>query len=128
MMYFDEIVIFDEAPEYNHVYAYCKECGKTVPIDLGEFDELVDQEYVTLKAGVSITCKKCGKKHEGRKITYKLKDSYATINIPSCPVCQSENIKKISTASKIFAAGTIGVFALPYTSKTFECLGCGYKF
>lgn len=127
-MYFDKISIYKEAPECSNVSVYCAECGRRNVTDLDKFDELVDKEYVTLKEGVKVKCQGCGKEHIDRKILYKPKDHYATVNIPKCPICQSTNLKKITVGSKLFAAGTIGVFALPHTSKTYECKSCGYKF
>lgn len=126
MMYFDQIMIFDDEPEYNGVSAYCADCGKSNSLDLELFDELVDKDHVTLKDDVTVKCRGCGKVHEDRKIDYKQKNK-TVVNIPRCPICQSTNLKKISTGSKIFAAATMGGFAIPYTSKTFECKNCGYK-
>jgi predicted RNA-binding Zn-ribbon protein involved in translation (DUF1610 family) len=44
-----------------------------------------------------------------------------------CPTCKSDNVKKISGASKIGSALTFGVFSIGKISKTFECKTCGYK-
>jgi uncharacterized protein with PIN domain len=128
MMYFDRIKIFKEEPELNHVGAYCTECGKINAIDVDDCNELVDKEYVTLKEGVTVKCRGCGIEHEGNKILYKPKDHYTTVNIPRCPICQSTNLKKITVGSKLLAAGMVGVFAAPYTSKTYECMNCHAKF
>lgn len=128
MMYFDIINIFKDEPEYSGVRAYCKECGKNNSLSLDKFDELVDKEYVTLKEGVTVKCRGCGEEHTDRKILYKPKDHYTTVNIPKCPICQSTNLKKITVGSKLLAAGMVGVFAAPYTSKTYECMNCHAKF
>lgn len=47
-------------------------------------------------------------------------------NVPKCPTCQSENIKKVSTTSK--AINTV-IFGLLGTKrhKTFHCNDCGYE-
>ena len=128
LMYFDEIATkYTENPEYNGVRAYCGECGKSNSLDLDKFDKLVDKEYVILKANITITCRGCGKEHKPRKIMYKPKDHYAP-PLPRCPVCNSAMLKKITTGSKFLAAATVGMFALPYNSKTFECKDCGYRF
>ena len=127
MMYFDEIMIFKDEPEYNNVCTYCDDCGKECTIMLDEVAEFVDKDHVTLKDGVTLTCKGCGKVHEGNKITYKPKSRPVTY-IPRCPICQSSNLKKISAGSKALAAITVGSFAIPYVAKTFECKNCGYKF
>lgn len=47
-------------------------------------------------------------------------------NIPRCPTCGSENLKKISTAKRIFSAELMGL-ASGAIGKTFECKKCGYR-
>ncbi len=127
VMYFDEIMIFENEPEYNSVRVYCGECGEGNAQEIKVFEELVDKNYVTLKEGIIVKCKKCGKEHTARKILYKKKEHYAP-PLPRCPVCNSAMLKKITKGSKIMAAATLGTFALPYNSKTFECKDCGYRF
>ena len=127
LMYFDEIMIFEKKPEYNNVNAYCKECGYNNSPELDLFNKLVDKEYVILKSDVVLKCEGCGREHKPRKILYKKKDHYAP-PLPRCPVCNSAMLKKIATGSKFLAAATVGMFALPYNSKTFECKDCGYRF
>lgn len=127
LMYFDEIVEYKDEPEYSHVSIYCGECKEFNSLELDKFDKLVDKEYVILKDGITLTCRGCGKEHKPRKILYKRKDSYAP-PLPRCPLCNSAMLKKIKTSSKVLAAATVGVFALPYNSKTFECKDCGYRF
>ena len=127
LMYFDEIMIFKDEPEYNNVCVYCGGCGNDNSLEVDKFDKLVDKEYVILKEGITLTCRGCGKEHKPRKILYKRKDSYAPL-LPRCPLCNSAMLKKIKTSSKVLAAATVGVFALPYNSKTFECKDCGYRF
>lgn len=127
VMYFDEIVVFKDVPKHNHVFVYCKRCKETEALKLDLFDKLVDKNYVILKKGVTIKCKKCGDEHTARKIMYKQKDHYAP-PLPRCPVCNSAMLKKITTGSKVLAAATLGTFAIPYNSKTFECKDCSYRF
>lgn len=128
LMYFDEIATgYKERPEYNGVEVYCKDCQTMDSLDLDKFEKLVDKEYVILKDNITITCRGCGKEHKPRKILYKRKDHYAP-PLPRCPICNSAMLKKITTGSKFIAAATVGMFALPYNSKTFECKDCGYRF
>lgn len=128
LMYFDEIIeSYNECPELNGVRAYCAGCGKSNSLELDKFEKLVDKNYVILKGNITITCRGCGKEHKPRKILYKRKDHYAP-PLPRCPVCNSAMLKKITTGSKFLAAATVGMFALPYNSKTFECKDCGYRF
>ena len=118
LMYFDEIVVYEDDPEYSHVSIYCGECKEFNSLELDKFDKLVDEEYVILKGNVVLACRGCGKEHKPRKILYKRKDNYAP-PLPRCPVCNSAMLKKITTGSKFLAAATVGMFALPYNSKTF---------
>ncbi|WP_289201182.1 hypothetical protein, partial [Phocaeicola sartorii] len=111
----------------SNVNAYCCECGENNSLELDKFDKLADKEYVILKEGITVKCRGCGKEHKPRKIMYKRKDHYAP-PLPRCPVCNSAMLKKIKTSSKFLAAATVGMFALPYNSKTFECKDCGYRF
>ncbi len=127
LMYFDEIVEYKDAPEYSHVSVYCGECEKDNSLEIDKFDKLVDKGYVILKENITIICRGCGKEHKSSKILYKRKDHYAP-PLPRCPVCNSAMLKKITTGSKFLAAATLGAFALPYNSKTFECKDCGYRF
>lgn len=53
---------------------------------------------------------------------YRLKQQ----NIPKCPTCQSTNIKKISTLSKVAGASMFGLFSKTARSQ-FQCINCGYK-
>ena len=47
-------------------------------------------------------------------------------NIPKCPTCQSTNIRKISTASKVVNTALFGLFGSK-RHKTFHCDNCGYE-
>ena len=128
LMYFDEIITScKDIPEYNGVCAYCGECGEFNFLELDKFKKLIDEEYVIIKDNIIITCRGCGKEHKSRKILYKQNDHYAPL-LPRCPVCNSAMLKKITIGSKLLAAATIGAFALPYNSKTFECKDCGCRF
>ena len=127
LMYFDEILIFKDAPQYSGVSLYCGKCGEDSALEIDKFDKLVDEKYVILKKDVILTCKGCGKEHKPRKILYKLKDHYAP-PLPHCPVCNSLMLKRISAGSKFLAAATLGAFAIPYNSKTYECKNCGHRF
>ena len=46
-------------------------------------------------------------------------------NAPKCPTCGSTNIKKLSTTSKIFGVGLLGL-ASKTVGKTYKCKSCGY--
>lgn len=46
-------------------------------------------------------------------------------NIPKCPTCQSTNIQKLSTTSKVLGVGLLGL-ASKTVGKTMKCKSCGY--
>lgn len=47
-------------------------------------------------------------------------------NVPKCPTCQSTNLKKISTTSKVVNTVMFGIFGTK-RHKTFHCNNCGYE-
>lgn len=47
-------------------------------------------------------------------------------NKPKCPTCQSMNLKKISTTSKVVNTAVWGIFGTK-RHKTFHCNNCGYE-
>ena len=53
-------------------------------------------------------------------------DSAFYANIPKCPTCQSTNIRKISTTSKVVNTALWGLFGTK-RHKTFHCNSCNYE-
>ncbi len=53
-------------------------------------------------------------------------DKINQTNTPKCPMCQSTNLKKITTASKIMNTAMFGIFGTK-RHKTFHCNNCGYE-
>lgn len=47
-------------------------------------------------------------------------------NVPTCPTCQSTNVKKISDAKRAMNILTFGLFSKTAHSQ-FQCSNCGYK-
>mgnify|MGYP001035685353 CR=1 FL=1 len=47
-------------------------------------------------------------------------------NKPKCPTCQSCNLKKISTTSKVMNTAMFGIFGTK-RHKMFHCNNCGYE-
>lgn len=47
-------------------------------------------------------------------------------NQPKCPTCNSSDIQKISTTSKVIGASLFGLLSKNVTSQ-FKCNNCGYK-
>jgi predicted RNA-binding Zn-ribbon protein involved in translation (DUF1610 family) len=50
-----------------------------------------------------------------------------TDTTPHCPTCNSTDIEKISTSSKVGKAALFGVLAIGSITKQFKCNNCGYK-
>lgn len=50
----------------------------------------------------------------------------SNINVPKCPTCNSTDVKKISTMSKVAGATMFGLFSKTARSQ-FKCENCGYK-
>ena len=48
------------------------------------------------------------------------------LNKPKCPTCNSTNLKKISTTSKVVNTAVFGLFGTK-RHKTFHCNNCGYE-
>lgn len=46
-------------------------------------------------------------------------------NTPKCPTCQSTDVQKLSTMSKVLGVGLLG-FASKTVGKTYKCNNCGY--
>lgn len=49
-------------------------------------------------------------------------------NKPKCPICQSTNLSKISTATKAMKIAAFGIFGMGDNGKTWKCNNCGSKF
>lgn len=125
MMHVNQVHYADSQME-GFIRIQCKKCLDILYIDINDA-EIIKDEYIKLKKGNKVECEKCGYKHSNNYLTYCETISTAP-PLPRCPVCNSTMLKKITTGSKFLAAATVGMFALPYNSKTFECKDCGYRF
>lgn len=54
--------------------------------------------------------------------------SQQNTNQPKCPICQSTNLSKISTAKKVGKIAMFGIFGMGDNGKTWQCNNCGSKF
>lgn len=125
MMHFDEIHFADNEME-GFIRIQCKNCLDLLYLDI-EDAEIIKEHYIKLKNEVSVECEKCKYKHNHKYLTYC--ERISTVPpLPRCPLCNSMMLKKIKTSSKFMAVASLGAFALPYTSKTYECQDCGYRF
>ena len=64
---------------------------------------------------------------DGRqRIQNIVKQQFEVKNVPKCPTCQSTNLKKISTTSKVVNTTMFGILGTK-RYKTFHCNNCGYE-
>ena len=49
-------------------------------------------------------------------------------HIPKCPICQSTDLSKITTAHKVGKIALFGVFGMGDNGKTWKCNNCGSRF
>ena len=47
---------------------------------------------------------------------------------PHCPICNSTDLSKISTAKKVAKIAAFGIFGMGDNGKTWKCNNCGSKF
>lgn len=125
MMHVNQVHFQDSQME-GFIRIQCKNCLDFLYIDI-EDAEIINENYIKLKDMNKVECEKCGYKHTNFYLTYCETISQAP-PLPRCPLCNSAMLKKITIGSKFIAAATLGTFALPYNSKTFECKDCGYRF
>lgn len=126
VMYFEDVFLYENEPESNFVSTYCTNCGKFNNIEVKNLEEFVEGKHVVLKSDFIMKCLFCGSEHKPRKIIYKKKERN-TPPLPHCPLCNSTQLRKIKTGSKLLSAATLGIFS-PNNGKTFECMNCHYKF
>lgn len=60
------------------------------------------------------------------EIAHNRQEAQDLLNKPKCPTCNSTNLKKISTTSKIFNTAVFGLLGTK-RHKTFHCNNCGYE-
>lgn len=73
-----------------------------------------------------IKCSECGKEISSSAESCPNCGNPMSTGI-KCPTCKSDNVKKISGASKVGSAVMFGVFAMGKLTKTYQCNKCGYK-
>jgi DNA-directed RNA polymerase subunit RPC12/RpoP len=70
------------------------------------------------------TCEKCG------EITYKKLNESVLNSAPQvkCTYCNSTDVKKITTASKVGSAALFGIFSVGKLTKEWHCNKCNSNF
>lgn len=132
----------------------CPECGKEIsdkaeiciycgyPLNtIKEIDEFkFDKTKICPVCGKStwkydsesglVLCTTCGCAVDENTVVHnayiKKYEEQNKLNKPKCPTCNSPNIEKISTGSKIISGMAFGLFSKNAKS-TFRCKNCNYK-
>lgn len=103
----------------------CNPCAITY-VDLDKFEELNDN-YVILKDGESVTCTLCNQTHTSDNKLIKLENQHkgkSTMHIIKCPKCGSANVKKNSVANKVVSY----TLCTGHWLDNHECQACFHKF
>lgn len=115
----------------------CPYCGekqirtKYTLIDLLEQDDIDDEKIVDEYARCSplfdedLYRSRINKEKLLQKATL---DKQREQNKPKCPICQSTNLSKITTAQKAGKIALFGIFGMGDNGKTWKCNNCGSKF
>lgn len=80
----------------------------------------------TAKDAFEIFKKEMGPPPSPQQIAYANAVARESLNKPKCPTCQSINLKKISTTSKVVNTAMFGLLGTK-RYKTFHCNNCGYE-
>lgn len=103
----------------------CNPCAVTC-VDLDRFQELNDN-YVILKDGISVTCEVCGAVHSSDNKLIPIENQSRgidVINIIKCPKCGSADVKKNSIANKVVSYA----LCTGHWLDSHECQRCFHKF
>jgi len=136
-------IIYNENKKPVEIEICCKKCNNSILVSEkieDKFDKITS-DYCKLKNGVQITCH-CGNIYDAdlitredlptNKIDTRLLSEYTPKgiqqNVPKCPICQSTNLSKISTAKKVAKIAAFGIFGMGDNGKTWKCNNCGSKF
>lgn len=123
-------------------YKYCPHCGNVqeyeslencllcntkmvttdIPYDFMEWTTNEEEVKNRIYKKYGVKYKKEYDPHALEKLAQaKEKEEY----IPRCPTCQSPDVEKLSTATKIVSTGFFGLGSKT-VGKTYKCKNCGY--
>ncbi len=105
-------------PEYQSICKYKFIVDKNNTIEKRKLQSTKDKEKSIQEKNQyyqSLQKKACQK--QDSKAKYKC--------VPKCPICNSTDIQKLSTTSKIIGVGLLGL-ASKTVGKTYKCKKCGY--
>ncbi|MCM1186621.1 MAG: hypothetical protein NC251_04270 [Lachnoclostridium sp.] len=93
-------------------------CNREIAIEgFTEFKKQIYSEFKKIENENTLT---------PEQIAYNNMVARDSLNKPKCPTCQSANLKKITTTSKVVNTAMFGIFGTK-RHKTFHCNNCGYE-
>ena len=114
--------------DQNEIYHYCVNNHKEEAIKYIQLK--VGNNYKIAETIVDTYIEEMGDEiedHKRRIEEYKKRQlNERVLNKPKCPTCQSTNIKRVSTTSKVINTAIYGIFGTK-RYKTFHCNNCGYE-
>ncbi len=96
----------------------CFECDKQTANEVIEIMNKVVEDSLRSKGIEPLTREQMNINNEVERLRQE--------NRPKCPTCNSTNIKKISSFSKVAGASMFGLLSKTARSQ-FQCNNCGYK-
>lgn len=99
----------------------CFECNKETAEEVIKIMNKTVEDSLRSKGIEPLTREQMNFNNERERLT-----RLAQQNKPKCPTCQSTNLKKISTTSKVMNTAMFGIFGTK-RHKTFHCNNCGYE-
>lgn len=105
-----------------------KEAIKCIKDHFNCDEEIAMQVFNGYKNQIYNECKKIENENplSPEQIAYNNMVAKELLNKPKCPTCQSTNLKKISTTSKVVNTTMFGLLGTK-RHKTFHCNNCGYE-
>ena len=90
--------------------------------------KLTQNQFEELKAEWSKIRKEIDREYYAQRLAQRNEQRCVSQNIPKCPICQSTNLSKITTAQKAGKIVLFGIFGMGDNGKTWKCNNCGSKF
>lgn len=128
-----------EMPNGNGICGLCGEKyikTKYLESEYGKNMEQINQEYIYSRPDYDPeemaywdNVRKQRMRESAKKLgPIKKPEPEENTNQPKCPICQSTNLSKISTAKKVGKIAMFGIFGMGDNGKTWQCNNCGSKF
>lgn len=88
-------------------------------------EEIIFNDYIKNNPNFDEDMCRCRENKEKLLQQASLDKQIKQPNTPKCPICQSTDVQKLSTMSKVLGVGLLG-FASKTVGKTYKCNNCGY--